>query len=106
MAYKRKEENFMTRYCAECNKNVDVILSKKKINLHVKGIEVSIDADILVCKECGEEVWDKDIDDRVMRELYAKYRLTKGLLLPEEIKNIRSQYGVSQVVFAKILGPW
>jgi len=94
----------MTRYCAECNKYVDTKLARRKISLKVKGIDISVDADVFVCDECEEQVWDRETDDTVMRAIYDKYRTIKGLLLPEEIKDIRSQYGVSQVAFAKILG--
>ncbi|MPM22855.1 hypothetical protein SDC9_69314 [bioreactor metagenome] len=94
----------MASYCERCNKLVDTTKQNKQITHNVKGVEITINADVCVCKECGEEVGDEDTDTAILREIYTEYRKLKGLLNPTDIKRIREQYGVSQVVFAKILG--
>lgn len=94
----------MTRFCEECNKLVDTTKKEMRITHHVKGVEITIDAEVMVCNECGEEVFDEETNNEILRNIYAEYRRIKGLLQPYEIKSVRERYGVSQVVFAKILG--
>jgi putative zinc finger/helix-turn-helix YgiT family protein len=94
----------MTRYCEECNKLVDATKKVMKITHQVKGVDITINAEVMVCGECGEEVSDEETNNEILRRIYSEYRSIKGLLQPHEIKRVRDRYGVSQVVFAKILG--
>ena len=56
------------------------------------------------CSECGEEVWNDELDENNLQKAYTIYRTNHGLLQPYEIYNIREKYGVSQTLFARILG--
>ena len=56
-----------------------------------------------MCAECGEELFCEKLDSATLVNAYNEYRRRHKLLLPEEIKKIREQYGLSQRSFAKLL---
>lgn len=45
----------------------------------------------------------QELDSATLVSAYNEYRRRHKLLLPEEIKKIREQYGLSQRSFAKLL---
>lgn len=66
-------------------------------------ISVYIDAQVMVCAECGEELFCEELDSATLVNAYNEYRRKHKLLLPDEIKKIREKYGLSQRSFAKLL---
>lgn len=93
----------MKKYCEECRKEVETKIIQKKECYDVCGESVEVNARILVCAECGEEFYCEELDNATLVRAYNEYRRRHKLLLPEEIKKIRMQYGLSQRSFAKIL---
>lgn len=93
----------MKKYCEECGKEVETKIITKRESYDVCGEEIEIDAQILVCAECGEEFFCQELDNATLVNAYNEYRRKHKLLLPEEIKKIREQYGLSQRSFAKLL---
>jgi putative zinc finger/helix-turn-helix YgiT family protein len=93
----------MKKYCEECGREVDTKIITKKEIYNVCGEKIEIDAQILVCIECGEEFFCEELDNATLVKAYNEYRIRHKLLLPEEIKKIREQYGLSQRSFAKLL---
>ena len=57
----------------------------------------------MICAECGEELFNEELDSATLINAYNEYRRRHKLLLPEEIRKIREQYGLSQRSFAKLL---
>lgn len=93
----------MRKYCDECGKEIETKIISKKEAYNVCGEVIEIDAQVLVCADCGEEFYSEELDNATLISAYNKYRRKHKLLLPEEIKNIREQYGLSQRSFAKLL---
>jgi len=93
----------MRRFCEVCNKEVDTKIITKKESYNVCGEMIEVDADILVCADCGEEFFCEELDNQTLVKAFHIYRKKHKLLLPEEIKKIREQYGLSQRSFAKLL---
>ena len=93
----------MRKYCEECGREVDTKVITKKEVYDVCGESIEVDAQILVCAECGEEFYCEELDNATLVQAYNEYRRRHKLLLPEEIKKIREQYGLSQRSFAKLL---
>ena len=93
----------MKKYCEECGKEVETKVVFKKETYDVCGEPIEVDAQILVCAECGEEFYCEEFDNATLINAYNEYRRKHKLLLPEEIKKIREQYGLSQRSFAKLL---
>lgn len=94
----------MKRYCGHCDAEKEVRVEQRQEEYPVKGFPITIDATVCVCTECGQPVWDSELDDENLKKAFRVYRQKNNLLMPEEIKQIRQQYGLSQVDFAKVLG--
>ena len=93
----------MRKYCEECGREVETKVITKRELYDVCGESIEVDAQILVCEECGEEFYCEELDNATLIRAYNEYRRRHKLLLPEEIKKIREQYGLSQRSFAKLL---
>lgn len=93
----------MKKYCEECEKEVEARIITKKETYDVCGEPIEVDAQLLVCAECGEEFFCEELDSATLVNAYNIYRKKHKLLLPEEIKKLREQYGLSQRSFAKLL---
>ena len=93
----------MIKYCECCGKKTDTVVITKKENYIVFGEQIEVDADILTCNDCGEELFCEELDNNTLIKAYNVYRKKHKLLLPDEIRKIREQYGLSQRSFAKLL---
>lgn len=93
----------MKKYCESCGKEVETkVISKKEI-YEVLGEEIEVQAQVLVCGDCMEELYCEELDNATLIDAYNKYRKKHKLLLPDDIKKIRELYGLSQRSFAKLL---
>ena len=93
----------MMEYCDACGKEVEAkIISRQEI-YNVSREDNTVEAQVLVCAECGEELFCEELDSATLVNAYNEYRRKHKLLLPDEIKKIREQYGLSQRSFAKLL---
>lgn len=93
----------MKRYCDVCGKEVDTKVVHMEETYTVYGESITVDAQVRVCTECGEDLYDEELDHATLLQAYAVYRQRHKLLMPEEIQEIRQQYGLSQRSFAKLL---
>lgn len=94
----------MTTFCEYCDKFVNTHIKEYSDTIKVKGQDIEITAKGAYCNECGKRLFDRDLDNDALLMAYHKYREINGLLQPEEIKRIRTQYDLSQASFAKLLG--
>ena len=93
----------MRKYCERCDKDVETKIVTRKETFKICGEDVTVDAQILTCADCGEELFCEELDSKTLLNAYNEYRQKHNLLMPEEIKEIREQYGLSQRGFAKLL---
>lgn len=93
----------MIAYCDACGKEVEAKIISRQEVYSVCGEDTAVDAQVLVCAVCGEELFCEELDAATLVQAYNIYRRKHKLLLPEEIKGIREQYGLSQRSFAKLL---
>lgn len=93
----------MRKYCDVCGKDVETKVITKKETYKVCGESTEVEAQVLICAECGEEFYCEEFDNATLVRAYNEYRRKHKLLFPEEIKQIREQYGLSQRGFAKLL---
>lgn len=70
----------------------------------VKDLEISNTHIYYKCEKCGEMYEPFDNPDYNILSDYRIYREKKNLLQPEEIKQVRENYGLSQREFSKLLG--
>ena len=93
----------MRKYCEECGREVETKIITKKECYDVCDEQIEVDAQVLVCAECEEELYCEELDNATLTRAYNEYRRRHRLLFPDEIKKIREQYGLSQRGFAKLL---
>ncbi len=93
----------MQKFCEECGRKTETKIISKTETYNVCGEEIEVEAQIMVCKECGEEFYSEELDNATLVRAYNEYRKRHKLLLPQEIKQIREQYGLSQRSFATLL---
>jgi putative zinc finger/helix-turn-helix YgiT family protein len=91
-------------YCSQCNKMTDGQIISKEESFNVKGEDIKINASVMVCKECNEEVFVEELDEKNLEIAYLEYRKTHNLLTPLQIQEIREGYGLSQRALSKLLG--
>lgn len=93
----------MEKYCEVCKQMVETKIIDQRESYKVFGETLEVDARVLVCAKCGEELFSAELDNETILKVYNEYRRRHKLLLPEEIRAIREQYGLSQRSFAKLL---
>ena len=93
----------MMDYCEVCGREVETKIITRRESFNVCGEDIEVDVQVMVCAECGEELFNEELDSATLINAYNEYRRRHKLLLPEEIRKIREQYGLSQRSFAKLL---
>ncbi|MDU5333905.1 type II TA system antitoxin MqsA family protein [Enterococcus sp.] len=93
----------MERMCYECGDDEfkEIHVSK---NVKVKELEFEVEHRYFECTSCGERYCDFDHPNENLVRNYNKYRKLKKWLIPEEVRNIRGKYKLSQKEYASLLG--
>ena len=76
-------------YCPNCNSEVLTEVKTGSETYPVKGEEITVTAKVRCCKNCGQDIWDEELDGQNLLDAFAIYRQRHGLLQPEEIIRIR-----------------
>lgn len=79
----------------EISTTEDVTFRKEKFRVHVR---------YYICEDTGEQFTTTEQDTLQFNELYAKYRIKHGIPFPDEIKAIRTRYGLNYSQISRILG--
>lgn len=90
------------KYCDKCQKDLEASIIERSASYSFKGETFELIERVLQCP-CGEDLYDELLDSETMKTLVELYQERVGLSL-EEIKSIRSQYGLSMDLFSRILG--
>ncbi|WP_061214853.1 type II TA system antitoxin MqsA family protein [Syntrophomonas wolfei] len=90
-------------YCPVCQKTVPVKPIQKTETYSVRGLDVTIDAMVLACAMCGEDIFDAELDNANLSKAYEVYRKQFKVLSSEDIKSLRQKYNISQRTLAKLL---
>ncbi|MCL1875801.1 MAG: DUF4065 domain-containing protein [Synergistaceae bacterium] len=89
--------------CPKCESYCKVNSEERTEEFVVRGNKISISGEVDVCANCGTIFWT-DKYDALMKSAYEEYKKGNGLLSSDEIRQIRENYGLSQDLFASILG--
>jgi len=100
---KLNELNRLNRECPVCEVEKDLIYGEIDEVLKVRGEDIYVTSKIYYCPEGNHYFHDADDEEEKFQVAYREYRKRKGLLQPEDIKQIREQYGLSQRSFAQLL---
>ncbi len=89
--------------CIECGGNMSK--SKKEIEYKFRGEIILVNGiSHYKCDLCGEEELDLESAEALQEAAHSEYRKRHGLLEPEEIREIRERYLVSQQEFEQVIG--
>lgn len=88
--------------CSICGAEAIEVTELREFQL--AGRSETVPDRFLRCSDCGEEYYLPGWLDRTMSRVSTAIREREGLLQPEQIRQIREMYGLSQRDFEKILG--
>ncbi|MBE3070527.1 MAG: DUF4065 domain-containing protein [Acidobacteria bacterium] len=93
----------MTQFCPTCEDYRATKTEEREETYTVRGREITVPVKTAVCAECGESLGSDDEDEKVLGAVHEAYRREEDLLTPEQIKQIRKRYRLSQKSFAALL---
>lgn len=94
----------MKSFCPRCEAEQETEVRRKQETLNVRGEAIVVDADVRICRVCGEEIVDPLLDDVTLLRAYEAYRTKHGFLGPMEVRRIRTDHGLTQREMARLLG--
>lgn len=92
----------MLKYCNNCQCDVAASIIERNATYEFKGETFDIMERCVMC-DCGEELYDENLDSITIEILKSLYEERVGLSL-KDIKSIRESYGLSMDLFSRILG--
>lgn len=92
------------KFCSECLDVTICSTEKKEKTFKIRGENIVINAEFVRCHSCNKYIADLERDENNYQQAFDVYRKRKNLLIPSKITAIRNKYGMSQRVFAKLLG--
>jgi len=99
-----KIESVSDDVCPTCEDIRRVETGTRKETVKIRNESVEVDANVKRCTFCGNFFSSGDEDEVAIQKAYRKFREHRGLLQPEQIRELREQYGLGQRAFARILG--
>ncbi|MDA8222505.1 YgiT-type zinc finger protein [Desulfosporosinus sp.] len=63
----------MKEFCYECDSEQEVTVESKKEFFTIKEKVIEVVSDIMTCTVCGEEIFNKELDEKNMARVYQKY---------------------------------
>ena len=93
----------MREYCPYCRKKVDYKIEKRDLK-EFRGIERNTYENVAVCKECHQDLYVNEIEEKNNKRIYELYREKANIIKPQDIVNLREKYDISQRELTAILG--
>ena len=93
----------MREYCPYCKKEVDYKIEKRDLK-EFRGIEINTYENVAVCKECHQDLYVNEIEEKNNKRIYELYREKANIIKPQDIVNLREKYDISQRELTAILG--
>lgn len=93
----------MKNICPNCEKETNLTLRREKEVIEVRGEPIDVESEFYVCDECGEGFENTRGYDS-LEVAYQEYRNRHHMLQPNEIKEWRKNYGLTQKELSQILG--
>lgn len=90
--------------CPACENHDDIRIISQEREITIRNRTIKVIEEVRKCSKCGEEFLIPAIDKDPLASAYRIYRSTQGLLQPEEIRDFRKKYHITQGELAKLLG--
>ncbi len=93
----------MKVYCPYCKKEVEYKIEKRDVK-EFRGIEINTYENVAVCKECHQDLYVNEIEEKNNERIYELYREKTNIIKPQDIVDLRKKYDISQRELTAILG--
>ena len=93
----------MRVYCPYCKKEVEYKIEKRDVK-EFRGIEINTYENVAVCKECHQDLYVNEIEEKNNERIYELYREKANIIKPQDIVQLREKYDISQRELTAILG--
>ena len=93
----------MRVYCPYCKKEVEYKIKKRDVK-EFRGIEINSYENVAVCKECHQDLYVNEIEEKNNQRIYELYREKANIIKPQDIVQLREKYDISQRELTAILG--
>ena len=90
-------------YCPYCKKEVEYKIEKRDVK-EFRGIEINSYENVAVCKECHQDLYVNEIEEKNNERIYEIYREKANIIKPQDIVQLREKYDISQRELTAILG--
>lgn len=94
----------MKNICLNCEKETKTEFIKTKEEFKVRGEAIELEVEYFKCLECGNEFRPPKSTVDPIDQAYREYRKRHGMLQPEDIREKRARYGLTQQEISKLLG--
>lgn len=94
----------MSITCPLCGQDAKIQRISVTENMEIRGEIIPVERTIYHCENCGEEFEIHTDDYDPFDSAYREYRYRKGWVQPEEIKEFREKFGLTQQQMSDLLG--
>jgi len=94
----------MSKFCPTCEDYRETRQESREEAYKVRGQDIAVPVSVEVCSACGEALGNDEQDEQITTAVFDEYRRQHDLLSPEQIKEIRETYRLSQKSLANLLG--
>jgi len=94
----------MKGICPNCEKETELELVHHVEDIRVRGEAIKVEVKYYKCKNCGEEFDDPHSDEDPLDKAYREYRQRHGMMQPEEVRDFRKKFGLTQNEMSRLLG--
>ena len=90
--------------CSNCERKAELEVITKEEVVNIRREPTKVEIQYCRCTQCGDEVFDPNLNQDPVDLAYRAYRRNHALLQPEEIKDWRKAHKLTQGELAKLLG--
>jgi putative zinc finger/helix-turn-helix YgiT family protein len=90
--------------CPICGKETELKETRRKEEINVRGEKITVEKKYEECLKCGEYFEDITSEEDPNNEAYREFRKRHDMLQPEEIRELREKYNLTQSELSKLLG--
>lgn len=90
--------------CETCGPVSDTRVVRREESYPVNGEETSVSARVRVCRQCGQDMFDRNLDSKNLQVAFDLYRQRHNIISPTELRAMRERYGLSQRSLGALLG--
>ena len=91
-------------FCPNCEEYSETKIAERDETYTVRDRQITVSVKVELCTGCGESIGSDPGDQAILDAVHAEYRRQADMLTPEDIRNIRKRYRLSQKSFAALLG--